>query len=70
MMFLIFNLSKINILSSNLSIYITLYIARLTIFIESFSNDQCTNQPYDVTIIPKTTIKDLKDMVRINKIQQ
>ena len=30
--------------------------------------DACTNNQYDVAIMPQTTVRDLKQIVRINKI--
>ena len=44
-----------------------LYIFRLKLTIESFLIDSVNGVPYDVAILPQTTIKDLKQIVRINK---
>ena len=42
-------------------------IFRLKLSIESFLTSHCTNEQYDVAIFPQTTIKDLKQIVWINK---
>jgi hypothetical protein len=46
-----------------------LYISRLKLSIESFLIAACTNDQYDIAVLPQTTIKDLKQIVGINKTQ-
>jgi hypothetical protein len=38
--------------------------------VESFLIESCSDELYDVAILPGTSIKDLKQMVRTNKTRQ